>query len=309
MNGWISFGDSTTFGAGSSDWDSIAEHDKWQHLVGAMLGVSVGNLGSSGARSDEITARIGGLAPSAVVLQGVLPATGSVELTKLDVDPLRASNVESYDVVLRSASTGLHVAGTLSRDQGSDRRLFTREAPGETMAVPGLVEIVSRFPSEHRSGVVFLGMGINDEPLLVGAAPGNTRRVADVEQNYRDAVAALGPTNARVMLWGVLDRGPAEAVGTVTGDYIAELERWLEAEYGADDSPAEYIPLRRYLASAGALADAARLVPDFEPSAADIEAVDRGTVPPAFRVAPWSVHLNGRLGHRLQADYFIRKLG
>lgn len=308
MTGWVSFGDSTTFGAGASDLDSIAEDDKWQHLVGIALGVTIANLGSSGARSDEITARIGGLTPRALVHNGVLPAAGSVEVTMLDLDPLRASNVSSYDVVLHSAGTDRDVAGTLSRDPKSDRRLFTSEAPGGTSMVPGLVEVVSRFPSEHRGGVVFVGMGINDEPLLVRAAAGNTRTVADVKQNYRDAIAALAPTGARIIVWGVLDRGPAEARGTVTGDYIAELEQWLETNCGADDSSAEYLPLRRYLSSAAALADAARLVLDFEPSAADNEAVERGTVPPAFRVAPWSVHLNGSLGHRLQAGYFVQNL-
>jgi hypothetical protein len=284
-------GDSTTFGAGVTDDDAILTADTWVAKLSVMLGYPVYNWGASGARADELTARIGGLAPLANVAGNTIPASGPVNLENMTVLPLAHGygSVSQYDVELVLAN-GVRVPGVLKR-VSETLHSFTRLDAGAPITVPGLVEVVSLFGKTVRARRLILGMGINNKNAVVAG----TQTLADLKRWYSQATTGL---THRPLVWGVLDRGPSEGPGTVWGDTIRQLEAWLVEKYGAD-----YAPFRQYLATQRALDDAKVYNPAFTPSADDLAAIAVGTVPPSFRVTPTTVHLNA-LGHSLQAGMF-----
>ncbi|MGN7978189.1 hypothetical protein ACTJJ4_11505 [Microbacterium sp. 22195] len=281
----VAWGDSTTEG---TDLPSPLTQ-RWTVLLASLTGQTVTNRGQSGARSDEITWYLGAVTSTGTPTGGNIPASGTVNIIGLDIDPWRADSYRTVPVIA-IADNGTVVPGTLGRN-GSGDRVFTRTTPGSAITT-GRVQF--RSVDVPTSRVLFLGMGVNDEPLL-----GSGRTVDDIKAWYQDVA-----TNAtgHLVVWGMLDRGPAEGAGTVIGDAIRELEAWARITFGD-----AWCPLRQYLASPQALTDALIFQPGFVPTGADTTAQAAGTVPPSFRASSTSVHLNV-LGHQLQARYFHRRM-
>ncbi|RFA12177.1 hypothetical protein B7R22_17265 [Subtercola boreus] len=282
---WTFLGDSTTFGADLLDY--LAQ--RFTTLLTTILGITINNAGQPSARSDEIAARGAALRITATVTGGTIPAVGgSVVLTGLSVDPLRGTNIGSFEVDL-ATPFGQRIRGILYRTD-TTVRTFVRTGAGAAVAATS-VSVDSATGRPWRNGPIVFAMGINDEPLLVGN--GGTRTIYDVQNWYR---ALISTFLDEWFHWGLLDRGASEGAGTVNGDYIRALEKWFAAEHGD-----HFIPIRLYLASAQAVADAAIYQPGFTPTAQDNADLAAGCVPQSFRFSG-SVHLNP-LGHQLQAAF------
>ena len=279
------YGDSTTQG------DGVAPADRWTTLLAAQTGWNIENFGANGALSEEIAARWGSVVPVGTIEGDSIPAKGASKLA-LNINPIRSGlDTPTLQVDLR-ADDGSLVRGTLSR---SGRELvFTRDVEGSPTATRH-VEVHAVVPDERRRGLLIVGMGINNEDALDSGA----QTIAQVEGWYRGMTSLH---RGRLIVWGMIDRGLAEAPGTARGDYIAQLESWLSQAYGTD-----FVPVRQYLSSQRALDDAATIVPEFTPTSDDLAAVAAGCVPPSFRIGPGSAHLN-KLGHQLQTRLFYRHM-
>lgn len=283
------YGDSTTAGA---DLATPAQ-DRWSRLLEQAIGHQIWNFGVSGERSEEIQFRASSVSAWATVAGGVILGSGNTTLVMDSIDPLRASS--SAQQVVAICEDGQEIVGRLSASGAN--RLFARSIPGAPVTT-GKVRLVSTAGRQTRGQLLFLGMGINDEDAVVGG----TKTVSEIKAYYRSAVANLSPDKPTFVIWGLLDRGPSETAGTPVGDYIREMERWLAEAFGSS-----FCPVRQFLASPYAFDVAARLAPGFLPTPDDTAAVAAKTVPPSFRVATNSVHLNV-LGHKLQAWYMHQHL-
>lgn len=282
----VVYGDSTTFGADLAN----PELTRWSTLFGNYFDVVIINLGSSGARAEEITARMGGVFPNITVNGGVIIPNTFVAVSYPDINPLRSGAVVQIDVDLY-LQNGNKVSGVLHQTNGFKATSISSNI--NTGSQP--LRMVSLSGKARWSNITILGQGINNEPLIVDG----TQTIDDVKGWY---MAAASVVKGDFFVWGVLDRGPNEKPGTVIGDYIVELEKFLKLNFGA-----KYIPFRQYLISPQALSDALLFNPAFVPTAADLAAQAVKTTPPSFRSGSGSVHLN-ELGHQLQALYFKKFL-
>jgi len=284
FSGWpaVAYGDSTTAGADLASPVS----DRWTTLLATHVGKPIWNFGVSGERSDEIQFRAGGHSILASVSGGSLAGSGGTLITFDSTDPLRAST--SAQQVVAICEDGQRVVGRISASGSA--RTFTRALPGAAITT-GKIRLVNLAGEQTAGKILFVGQGVNDEALIIDGK----RSLADLKAMYRTAQVNQAPDNPTIVVWGMLDRGIAEAGGTAIGTIIRDLERWLLEEFGSS-----YCPVRPFLASEYGLAIAARLQPGFTATAADRAAITAGTVPPSYRVAADSVHLNP-LGHKLQA--------
>lgn len=276
----VAAGDSTTEGADLED----RTNDRWTTLLSQRIGQTITNRGYSGARTEEIVALRGGLTVSGTPTGGVMPASGNITVLDLDINPFRSAGPTVPAIAL--CDDGTIIPGTFKAGA-----VFTRTTSGP--AVPtGRVQI-RMIPAEE-SRLLFLGAGVNNEPLIEA----ETQTVDQVKAWYR---ALTSRWHGPMVIWGLLDRGYYEAPGTVKGDYIAEMERWLAVEYGD-----AYAPFRQYLASSQSFADALLIDSTFTATSGDEQDLSAGTVPRSFR-ANTGVHLNP-LGHQLQARFFHRHM-
>lgn len=283
------YGDSTTAGADLVN----PSQDRWSRVLERAIGFPIWNFGVSGERSDEIQFRSAAISILATVSGGVVAGSGNTTLSMDSVDPLRAST--SPRQVIAICENGQRIHGRLSASGAN--RIFTRSIPGDDVAT-SKVRLVCASGLQTRDRLLFLGMGVNDEPAVVGGS----KTVSEIKAYYQSAVSNLSPDNPTFVIWGLLDRGPSEAADTPVGDYIREMERWLADTFGSS-----FCAVRQFLASPYAFDVAGRLTPGFLPTPDDTDAVATQTVPPSFRVAPNSVHLNV-LGHKLQAWYMHQHL-
>lgn len=285
-SGLVAYGDSTTEGADLSD----RQNERWSKLLGDLIGTPITNRGVSGARAEEIAARLGGITITGTVTGGMVPASGAVTLTGLaPADPWRAwDNAAAYSVIALT-DAGQLIEGTLHSDP--DGRYFTRAGAG---SVTPTAMIETRAVVDVKQ-TLFLGIGINNKAQIEDGD-------MTVDELCALYTAVTSTWEGRMLIWGVLDRGLAEGPETVWGKAIRALEAWLEATYGV-----LYVPVRRYLASPQALTDALIFDPAFTPSADDLAAQAADTVPPCFRANAATVHLNA-LGHQLQARLIHRAM-
>lgn len=277
------YGDSTTYG------DELANRnaERWTKLLGTELGIPIWNRGANGQTAAQITGRAGGYRPTASVTGGSIPASGPVALTNISVaDVLTGYTYDRlWDVM---TDDGSRIRGVLTRVDASSCN-FTRLDAGDAKAA-ATVDLISITGRDDLAAHSFIGMGINDEPDT-----GANTALDDVKAHYRALTTAC---KGGFTIWGMLDRGLGETSGNMT--FILAVEAWLRQQYGSF-----YCPVRSYLTSARALADAAIVQPGFAPTTDDNDAVAAGRTPPSFRFA--GVHLNA-LGHKLQARFMARYL-
>lgn len=291
LAGWpaVAYGDSTTYGDDLTD----PARERWSTLLSAAIGRTIHNRGVNGIRANELQARLGAVPVDMIPSGGNIPASGSVTLTTIDTNPVRLGPPIPATIITEGGSV---IDGTLS-GSGSTAATFTRRTPGGAVSSQR-VRVIGRQDANRRGQIMFLGQGINNEPLLASGE----HTVSQVKAWYRAATRSITAAKPRVVVWGILDRGVNEAPGTPNGDFIAEIEQWLAEEYGCD-----YAPVRQFLSSEYAFTVAAGLQPGFSPASADSAAVAVGRTPPSFRATSGSVHLNA-LGHRLQAWFLHRHL-
>ncbi|WP_303758340.1 hypothetical protein [Sphingobium yanoikuyae] len=277
------YGDSTTYG----DELTARNAERWTTLLGADLGIPIWNRGANGQSAAKIVARAGGYISTASVTGGSIPASGPVTLTDSSVPDMLSSYTYDglWDVM---TDDGTRIRGTLTRASGT-AYTFTRLNAGSAKAA-AIVDLIPITGRNDLAAHAFIGMGINDEP-----ATGANTSLDDMKAHYRAITSAC---KGGFTVWGVLDRGAGEPTANMA--FILALETWLRQEYGS-----AYCPVRPYLASARALADAALVAPGFTPTTDDTDAVAAGRTPPSFRFG--GVHLN-ELGHQLQARFMSRFL-
>jgi len=279
----VAYGDSTTYG----DELTTRNPTRWTTLLGAQLGIPIWNRGANGQTAARITARAGGYVPTLTVAGGLIPASGAVSLNASSI----ADFLSSYTYGgLWDAMTddGSRIRGTLARADGASFT-FTRINPGSAKAA-ATVDLISITGRNELAAHALIGMGINDEPVT-----GTATTLDDMKAHYRALTSAC---RGGFTVWGVLDRGTGEPAGNMS--FILALEAMLRQEYGR-----AYCPVRAYLASPRALADAALIQPGFVPTSDDIDTVAAGRTPLSFRFG--GVHLN-ELGHKLQARFMARYL-
>lgn len=287
--GFTAFGDSTTFGDGLTSTQS----ERWTTLLGARIGVHIENRGVNGAKSGDIASRYGALAPVMSVSGGIVPASGSVTLNAIDLNPTRGAPAFPVELLCEG---GERIAGTMLPVNFASAT-FTRYTAGAAVNTTR-ARVISRMSDQSRRRVLFCGMGVNDEADIVAG----TVKTSAIKSFYRSISIVQAAAKTRIVVWGMLDRGQGEAPGTPIGNYIVEIEQFLLEEFGAS-----FAPVRQFLSSAYGLTMAARLQPSFVPTTADNDAVAAGVTPPSYRVGGTSVHLNP-LGHQLQAWFFHQHL-
>lgn len=290
---FVAYGDSTTYG------DDLASPllSRWSTLLATDIAKPILNMGINGARAEEIQCRFGSINASMSVASNTLPASGSVVLTAIDLNPVRLGGNLTVDLLTED---GAKVSGTLVRASDTTAT-FTRSIAGSTIAT-NRVKVISTSQQDNRSKILFLGQGINNEKLIFpdpGIEP--TQTVDQIKNWYRSAINYLN-ANQEFIVWGILDRGVSEASGTQIGGYIDEMEKWFATEFGA-----RFCPVRQFLSSDYALTIAKKLEPSFTETSDDLSAIAAKRTPPSFRATSGSVHLN-ELGHKLQAWLFKQHL-
>lgn len=285
---FVAYGDSTTYG------DDLASPllSRWSTLLATDIAKPILNMGINGARAEEIQCRFGSINASMSVASNTIPASGSVVLTAIDLNPVRLGNTLPVDLLTED---GIKVSGTLARASDTTAN-FTRSIAGPAITT-NRVKVISTSQQGNRSKILFLGQGINNEPLLEAG----THTVEQIKSWYRSAINYLN-ANQEFIVWGILDRGAGEASGTFRGDFIDEIEKWFAIEFGA-----RFCPVRQFLSSDYALTIAKKLEPSFTETSDDLSAIAAKRTPPSFRVTSGSVHLN-ELGHKLQAWFFKQHL-
>ena len=286
----VAYGDSTTYGDELNGAGAGWEASRWTALLPlepGLAGLQVWNRGANGQIAAQITARAGGIFPTVTVTGGVIPASGPVELTGPSVALFLTNYVEpdaTYDLM---TDDGTRIRGVLKTNSAAFTFTRLSDGPAKQAATADLISITGR---DDLAMHAFVGMGVNDEP-----ASGKNTPIDEVKSYYRSFTAAC---KGGFTVWGMLDRGVSEQADNKT--MILAIEAWLRLEYGA-----HYCPVRPYLSSARALADAALVQPGFVATANDLAAVAAGWTPPSFRFS--GVHLNA-LGHKMQARFMARYL-
>jgi lysophospholipase L1-like esterase len=289
---FAAFGDSTTYGADLSD----PREQRWTKLLGDSLEDPVRNFGSGGARSEEITAYLGGMEVTATA-RGHSIFSPLIELANLSVDPIRSGALNRCHVEVTDMETGQAAEGIIGR--AKDRRLLKLHPDTPKSFFFGNVRMTSLAGRHHWPSVVFLGQGVNNEKAVVFDG---TQSIDEIKSHYLSAAAVVDQAGGTLVPWGLLDRGFTERADTPVGKFIGEMETWLE------DVFSEYfIPVRRLLASSEAIDFCYATEHGFELTSADEAAISVNTIPPCLRVRDDSVHLNA-LGHRVQAQMMYRYL-
>lgn len=282
------YGDSTTYGADLAD----PEAERWTKLLGDYLGVNIGNNGSSGARAEEICALLGGVPMTVTVNGGIIESDLSrTQLTYLDIDPFRGSNIDEFSASITTAD-GTVINGSVNESGGFSAYGLVSDVTVSTSKV----ELFSNSGRYHRNNnIIFIGAGINNENQIVAGDYG----AEFVQEYYSKGTDSI---KGDFIVWGLLDRGITEIEGTIKGDYILEMEAWLKLKYGS-----KFANVRGYLSSQKAIEDAQIIDVSYTPTADDNTAISNNVTPPSFRANSSTVHL-GVLGHKLQALFLKRHI-
>ncbi|QGJ87278.1 hypothetical protein SEA_WOCKET_32 [Gordonia phage Wocket] len=275
-------GDSTSRGS------NVAAGEDWGSKLAVLTGQTITNMGSSGQRAEEIAAQMGGITFTATVTGNSIPASGAVALTNLELNPVRGGEISSYTVKIAG------VVGTLARGANDSTVNFTRTTAGSAVTVPAVVDVESVSGPALNHRIHFIAFGVNNEPLITAGSP--TQRVEDIMAWYKACTSVLTPARPRFVVWGMLDRGASEGVGTTIGILIRKVEDYLAQQYGSD-----FVPIRRLLASYRALA-----IAGITPTSTDDTDIAAGAIPDSLRDAG-SVHLNAA-GMTVQAHFMYQHL-
>lgn len=219
-------GDSLTNGYSSgAAW---ALTDAWPaKLQGALSGITVTNLGRSGATSSEVNFSVGA---KQMWFTGTVAASGSSTVATLQG---QAGFQRQFDVV-----------GTLGGVQGTMRRLidgtfsFTRSTSGTAVALTAPTKFLPT--NGNRFGdIVIIGIGRNDVTYL-GATMGDDV-IRHVVASVQTLVESLIHQSKRIVITGTIT-ATNEPSGSVNYNRITAINNWLKQLY-----PAYWLDIRRYL--------------------------------------------------------------
>lgn len=248
-------GDSLTNGySASAAW---ALTDAWPaKLQGALTGVTVTNLGRSGATASELNFSVGA---KQMWFTGTINASGSSTVTTLQG---QAGFQRQFDVT-----------GTLAGVAGTMRRLvdgtfsFTRSTSGTAVTINAPVKFKPTYGNRF-GDIVIIGIGRNDVTYL-GSTMGDGV-IQHVVGAVQMVVDHLLHQSKRVIVTGTLT-ATNEPSGSVNHTRITGINDWLKQLY-----PAYWLDIRRYLI------DKAITDLGITPTADDTAKIASDTLPPSI---------------------------
>ena len=267
-------GDSLTSGSGGN---GVSYPSVLASLLG--YGYAVINDGVGGESSLEVMARQG--ARPARVKPFTIPASGAVTIEFASTTIGR--NIGVTTSVSSRAFNPVVIAGVEGRiNKSGNSYTFTRSVPGEAVAVTRDAVVYCRPMREDRDAIQVLWMGANG-----GWNESGAYTAQDLASQYARMVDGLTNLNRPYLVLGL------HAIpGWISGVTCAEIETALEMAFGR-----RFINYREYIVtpitdsggntvSCYGLDDAG-----ITPTAADLDAIASGTVPPSLMAD--DVHLNG----------------
>lgn len=278
----VAYGSSGTQGADLAD----PANERWTKRLELLTGQTIINLGASGATLDEVVARQGGLSFTGTVTGNTIPASGSVTITGLSIQPVRSGDINSVEVIIAG------IRGTLGRSGN-----FTRSTAGAAVTVSDPVDIYSATGKDYWNRIHFIAAGTNNfEAIAAG-----TQTLDDLCEWYTDAISSLTPAKPRFVVWGLMDAGLSWGqAGTASEhyhEYVKYVEKFLAGRFGSN-----FVNFRKYLSSTRALAECG-----ITPTTDDLSAIAAGVVPRSLRLSSGSTHLIAA-AHQLQANVFYRHM-
>ena len=240
------YGDSMT---AEGDGDSVVEQ------LGDLLGVPGYNFGVSSNTSKAVAARQGGARSSYVPIGGVIPSSGSVDLSpSTDDGPL-----ENFAEGAASISGSLAgITGTLSWD--GTKVSFTRAASGTSLAVSTPTPFVV---SDATTGGGSPGVSVPtaDEMIQMFWMGRNDidRGDYDLALIVERAAAMANFLRPRVKRFIVMPVFNASTEGSGTAGYrrVLEITAWLRAAFPDQFAQIAGVDARSYMVGLGAAGDAA----------------------------------------------------
>lgn len=266
-------GDSLTFGSGGNGVS-------YPSVLASLLGYSyaVINDGVGGESSLEIMARQG--ARPAMVKPFTIPASGAVTIEFISTPVGRnigvtttASSAAINPVIING------IMGTINNT--GDTYTFTRSAPGSAVSVTRPALVYCRPMLEDRPDIQILSMGTNG-----GWNNSGVYVAQNLISQYRLMIEYLSNINRPYMVLGLHYLYP-----WITGITLSEIDTAMDTAFGR-----RFINYRAYIVtpitdgggntvSCYGLDDAG-----ITPTAADLEAIVAGTIPPSLMAD--EVHLN-----------------
>lgn len=269
--------------------DSQSERSvtSWDVYAGAKLdGTTFVNHARSGDESNTVLFREGINPIICRVEGGVIPASGSVQLTT-------SMYIQERDNRLLIGGTLNNIAGTLTY-VSPGVLTFTRSTAGSSVNVPSFTEFRSSWgpggssaTTAHALLAWFGGNDFNYEAI------GQERTIADhVIGNYRRFVDYCLANGYQPIIAGVTNRLTALA-GSDGFAMVQRINRELRRMF-----PNIFLDVQAYYVER-AIYDAG-----LTPTAADLEAMSRGEIPPQLYVAGDPVHLTPA-AHQAIGEYWI----
>lgn len=262
---YAAWGDSLTDGWTKPPY-AADQSDAWPGVLATKLGKPVYNGGKSGQSADEIVLRQGGFALNLTPAGGVIPATGTVNVTTDQVAAWRLDRGWSC------VGTLAGVEGTLQRYIGTGVDLrFTRTADGAEVPVTGSAPFISAQGVTHADATSIFMIGRND--IGYNGIPAAGSVIDRIVSANVAAVESLTPAHPRFLILGTLN-STSEGTGTTNHTHVTESNRILSELY-----PDNYLDMRSYLVHQSIYDQ------DIVPTAADLTnmAADR---PPASIMLP-----------------------
>lgn len=218
---------------GVAAWgDSMTQGNKGQFDVnnypaqlGAMLTIPVVNEGISGNTSTQIGVREGGVPTYAIVQGGVIPASGSVEVTF----PTGYEPVTSVGPTAGTPGNILGVHGVVTYDSTSNGYVFTRDTAGSTMSATGSTQFVVDTPYGNYLPVFWEGRNNYGAP-------------AQIISDLRAQIATVPPGQDYLVLSITNDERTTEWKGGSGYDVIVKDNQEMQALAGS-----HYLDIRQIL--------------------------------------------------------------
>lgn len=263
------FGDSLTDGgANGIVWP---ETDSWPYKLGTLLpGVTVTNLGYSGATVDEMLIKVGARRPRFTVTGGSVPSSGTVAVTTVEDLGIPTSR----QIGMNGKLGGL--VGRLLIDYANGHT-FTTYGAAPITAVPGPVEFVGE-DDGHYGDTAVIWIGRND---VTFAVKGPDATVPDhVVGGVQRLVEWLTPQVKQVMILGTTTR-TNEPTGNAMNSQVLEINSRLRTLY-----PGRFKSVQDYLMNQ-AMADLG-----LTPTTADSTNIANGTLPPSLLEGSDNTHIS-----------------
>ncbi|MER7070978.1 SGNH/GDSL hydrolase family protein [Terrabacter sp. NPDC000476] len=263
------FGDSLTDGgANGIVWP---ETDSWPYKLGTLLpGVTVTNLGYSGATVDEMLIKVGARRPRFTVTGGSVPSSGTVAVTTVEDLGIPTSR----QIGMNGKLGGL--TGRLLVDYVNGHT-FTTYGAAPVTAVTGPVEFVGE-DDGHYGDTAVIWIGRND---VTFAVKGPDATVPDhVVGGVQQLVEWLTPQVKQVMILGTTTR-TNEPTGNAMNSQVLEINSRLRTLY-----PSRFKSVQDYLMNQ-AMADLG-----LTPTTADTTNIANGTLPPSLLEGSDNTHIS-----------------